>query len=79
MCHVSHFKCHTSPSQTDSATDPPLHTPPLCTVGWFTKTKQTQKSRIWDVPKLSSDAVEALILFGFLLPAPKGWYIFFSS
>ena len=37
ICYVSPVTCHLSQMPTATATDPPLQTPPLCTVGWFTR------------------------------------------
>ena len=56
-CHLSHVvyhllpvTCHLSPvtfhlSPTPTATDLPLLTPPLCTVGWYAKKKPNPKQK----------------------------------
>ena len=59
-CHVSHVGCHMSdvkccmphvtfplsPTLTETVTDPPLLTPLLCKVGWFTKTEPKNPKRV---------------------------------
>ena len=45
-CWVSPVTCNISLTPTATATDPPIITPSLCTVGWLTKTQiQTKKIR----------------------------------
>ena len=53
-CHMSYITCHLSLMTTATATYlPPLLTAPLCTVGWFAKTKNTQKlSKTQNLSKL---------------------------
>ena len=44
--YVSHVNCHLLQTQTATTSDPPLLTPLLCTVGWFTNTKTRKVSKI---------------------------------
>ena len=46
-CHMSYVTCHLSVTPTAKATAiylPPANCPTMCTVGWFAKTKNTQKT-----------------------------------
>ena len=48
---MSHVTCHLSPIPTATAMSLPLLTPPLCTVGWFTKA-ESKNSKISKHKKL---------------------------
>ena len=59
-CHLSPITCHLSLTPTATATDPPPTNSPLCTVGWFTKTKNPKKMQSY---KIIDTGENKIILF----------------